>query len=145
MAAVPPKRSRESDDEEIDANDQLVDPAPFPLPSHSSPLLILTLETSSLHPVVSADAAKRKRGRPASSNKKSEAVASADAGTEANATDPTGTATGDPAPAPIKTPEEIAAEEAKKNRPPAKRGRPRKKPKVDDDAPAVGQVEAPVA
>jgi hypothetical protein len=46
----------------------------------------------------------------------------------------------------IKTPEELAAEEAKKNRPPAKRGRPRKKPKVDEEAPApTADVPAPAA
>lgn len=43
----------------------------------------------------------------------------------------------------IKTAEELAAEEAKKNRPPAKRGRPRKKPKTDEGEAAP--VEAPVA
>ncbi|KAG8758923.1 hypothetical protein FRC14_007119 [Serendipita sp. 396] len=134
MATVAqPKRPRESDDEDIDANDQLVDPA-----------------------LVHADAAKRKRGRPASSSKKAEAGPSVEAANDATVADPAAPATGDPAPPPvkrgrgrpkkIKTAEEIAAEEAKKNRPPAKRGRPRKKPKVDEDASAVAAVDvaAPV-
>ncbi|KAG8854530.1 hypothetical protein FRB91_003384 [Serendipita sp. 411] len=80
MATVAqPKRPRESDDEDIDANDQLVDPA-----------------------LVHADAAKRKRGRPASSSKKAEAGPSVEAANDATVADPAAPATGDPAPPPVK-------------------------------------------
>ncbi|PVG02796.1 hypothetical protein CPB86DRAFT_811374 [Serendipita vermifera] len=113
MATVPPaKRSRESDDED-DVHDSLVDPA------------------------LVGESPKRKRGRPPGSGKKKDTPGIGDpadataTGAEATTGDAT-TATGEPAPAPIKTPEEIAAEEAKKNRPPAKRGRPRKRPKTDE-------------
>lgn len=137
MATVPPaKRSRESDDEDIDANDQLVDPA-----------------------LVSADAQKRKRGRPASTGKKPDGADAPAPATDSVPVDPAAPVSGD-APAPpvkrgrgrpkkIKTPEELAAEEAKKNRPPAKRGRPRKKPKTDEEAPVIAPTleaqPAPVA
>jgi len=132
MASVPPKRSRESDDEG-DAYDQLVDPA------------------------LVGEAPKRKRGRPPGSGKKKDAPVFGEGGeviatgVEGTSTEAT-TATGEPAPAPvkrgrgrpkkIKTAEELAAEEAKKNRPPAKRGRPRKKPKTDEEV--TIPVDAPL-
>ncbi|CAG7846039.1 SubName: Full=Uncharacterized protein {ECO:0000313/EMBL:CCA69228.1} [Serendipita indica DSM 11827] len=127
MATVPPaKRSRESDDEDIDANDQLVDPA-----------------------LVSADAQKRKRGRPASTGKKPDGADAPAPATDSVPVDPAAPVSGDAPAPPIKTPEELAAEEAKKNRPPAKRGRPRKKPKTDEEAPVIAPTleaqPAPVA
>lgn len=45
----------------------------------------------------------------------------------------------------IRTAEELAAEEAKKNRPPAKRGRPRKKPKTDEENATVAAAAPPAA
>ncbi|KIM24013.1 hypothetical protein M408DRAFT_11275 [Serendipita vermifera MAFF 305830] len=119
MATTLTKRSRESDDED-DAHDQLVDPA------------------------LVGEAPKRKRGRPPGSGKKKEGeIGDVIITGQESYTGEGLIATGEPAPAPvkrgrgrpkkIKTPEELAAEEAKKNRPPAKRGRPRKKPKTDEE------------
>ena len=119
MASIPPKRSRESDEED-DAHDQLVDPARqsstcSPLPTLS--YLLLTPLSSLSRPnlcisciptvIVAGEVPKRKRGRPPGSGKKKDAPVFGEGGEgvvtgqEGQPTDAT-TATGEPAPAPVK-------------------------------------------